>query len=898
MTQETSAPDPTSPKPEQPVPPAQMLFHPVKGEMVTLPERVPILATADVVAFRESPVRINIRTDEARRVLEYASETEQLVAVVLQKNPAIISPGKGDLHSVGMLGLVLKIFTDGEQNASAMFNGFERVAISDDITKEPILSAPVRLVPDVPGASEEKLDLLFEAVRTAAIRLIEISPDIPPEAAAMLNEIKGAASLADFLAERLDQPVDAKQQLMAQNDIYQRLDEVGRQIARRIEMMDLINKIRGDARSRIDEQQKKYFLREQMQSIQKEIGDEDSELRDSIRLRERIVAAKLPPGVQEEVDRELDRLASIPQASPEYSLIRGYLETVAALPWSVDTADHFDLKRARAILDEDHYDLEKIKRRIMEFLAVRRLNPTGRGSILCFVGPPGVGKTSLGKSIARALGRKFFRLSLGGVRDEADIRGHRRTYVGAFPGRILEGLRKCASRNPVMMLDEIDKLSSDFRGDPASALLEVLDPEQNHIFQDHYLSLPFDLSHIIFICTANSIDPIPHALRDRLEIIEIAGYTLTDKLQIAARYLVPQQLAEHGLTSQHCRIPAATVKSIVEGYTRESGVRSLSRNIAAVMRGVAAKIAETLPPIVIGGSAAPPDDKPPVKSAASTQPQPAAKTDSKAVPSTGSEAPMDMKIPADTPVCVVEPEDLYQYLGPVQFESELALRAAVPGVATGLAYTPVGGDILFVEASRMQGKGRMTITGQIGRVMGESAQAALSLLKSRSDRFNLDPAEFSKSDIHVHVPAGAVPKDGPSAGVSMYTALVSLFTGQAVRPEVAMTGEITLRGLVLPIGGVKEKLIAAHRAGIKVALLPKRNEKDVAEIKPPLKGMAIQYVSNVDELIRIAIPTLAAVDCGKVKVTSPLAAGAVGRKGALIAPGSRSRPSVTPPGNA
>ncbi len=862
-----------------------IFYNPVKGEFCNLPETLPILATPDVVPFRDSTVRIQIRSDAARRVLEHADNGEHLVAVILQKNPSITSPGKGDLHDVGMLGLILKAFPEGDQNASAMFTGIERVVINGELMTDPILQAPVRLAPDVPGASEAELEILFEAVKTAALRLIEISPDIPPEATAMLNEIKGAAALADFLAERMDQPIEAKQKLMAQTDVYQRLNEVGRQVARRIEMMELINKIRGDARSRIDDQQKKYFLREQIESIQKEIGDDDPETRDAARLKERIAAAKLPPGVKEEVDNELARLTSIPQASPEYSLLRGYLDTIASLPWSVETPDHFDLRRARKILDEDHYDLEKIKRRIVEFLAVRRLNPTGRGSILCFVGPPGVGKTSLGKSIARSLGRKFYRLSLGGVRDEADIRGHRRTYIGAFPGRIIEGLRKCGSRNPVMMLDEIDKLSSDFRGDPASALLEVLDPEQNHTFQDHYLSLPFDLSHVIFICTANSVDPIPHALRDRLEIIEIPGYTLSDKLQIAERYLIPQQLVEHGLTAQHCRISIAALKALVEGYTRESGVRNLNRNIAAVMRGVAAKIAETLPPLVLDAPPAAADEKP-AANAAGEKPA-------------GDPTPQDkINIPPDAPAFVVQPEDLHSYLGPVQFESELALRASTPGVATGLAYTPVGGDILFVEASRMHGKGRMTITGQIGRVMGESAQAALSLLKSRSDRFNLDPASFSKSDIHIHVPAGAVPKDGPSAGVSMFTALVSLFTGQAVRPDVAMTGEITLRGLVLPIGGVKEKLIAAHRAGIKLALLPKRNEKDVMEIKPPLKGMAVEYVNNVDELIRIAIPSLAPTTKPEIKpaARTTTTAAEPGKLSSI----RKNRPNspMIPPGNA
>ncbi len=619
-------------------------------------------------------------------------------------------------------------------------------------------------------------------------------------------------------------------------------------------------------RTSINKSQRTYYLQEQLKAIQKELGAEDGAQAEVTELRRRLDEAKLPENVQKETDRELSRLSAIPQMSPEFGVIRSFLETIAELPWSKSTQDDLDIKKARRILDRDHYDLEKIKQRIVEFLAVRKLNPQGRGPILCFVGPPGVGKTSLGKSIAASLGRHFVRMSLGGVRDEADIRGHRRTYIGALPGRIIQELRKTASNNPVMMLDEIDKLGVDFRGDPAAALLEVLDPEQNNTFTDHYLGVPFDLSRVIFICTANYMEPVPPALRDRMEIIELPGYTQHDKLAIARKYLVPRQLREHGLTDKTCRLPVKTLEAIIDRYTREAGVRNLDRTIASVIRGVAAKIAEQM------------DDAPPRprrtaqrEAHQSRNRKEATDTDTPTAPApTNGNAAAPAAKPAATPDAqhrlsefsiqnsafpiAVLPADLHKYLGPAKFESELAQRTSTPGVVTGLAYTPVGGEILFVEATRMPGKGALQLTGQIGNVMKESAQAAYSLLKSNAARLGIDPDLFAKVDVHVHVPAGAVPKDGPSAGVAMYTALVSLFLNQSVRPDVAMTGEITLRGLVLPIGGVKEKVIAAHRAGIRTVILPERNRKDIGEVhKEVREQIQFQFASSVDDVLSFAI---------------------------------------------
>ncbi|HEY8747149.1 MAG TPA: endopeptidase La, partial [Tepidisphaeraceae bacterium] len=572
-----------------------------------------------------------------------------------------------------------------------------------------------------------------------------------------------------------------------------------------LDVLELQNKIQSQVKENIDKSQRRYYLQEQLKAIRKELGESEGgggggEI-DT--LREKLEAAKLPEIVSKEAMRELNRLEAIPSASPEYGVIRTYLQILSELPWAIETTDKIELKDARKILDRDHFDLDKVKRRIIEYLAVRKLKPAGGGAILCFVGPPGVGKTSLGKSIAEAMGRNFIRVSLGGVRDEADIRGHRRTYIGSMPGRVIAELRKAGTRNPVMMLDEIDKVGADFRGDPASALLEVLDPAQNHTFTDHYLDVPFDLSKVLFIATANTMDTVPGPLRDRMEVIEIPGYTASDKLSIAKRYLVPRQLEANGLENKHIRFADAALKSIIDSYTREAGVRNLERNIGAVNRAVAAEV-----------------------------------------------------VAGNTEKVTVDRDFVSKVLGPRRFEPELASRTSVAGVATGLAYTPVGGEILFIEATRFPGKGAITLTGQIGDVMKESASAAFSLIRSRATKLGIDPKLLAESDIHIHVPAGAIPKDGPSAGVAMFTALSSLLLNKPVRHDVAMTGEITLRGLVLPIGGLKEKTLAAMRAGIKQVIAPKRNEKDLPDIPDEVKqNIKFHWVQNVDEVMAIALGT-------------------------------------------
>jgi ATP-dependent Lon protease len=620
-------------------------------------------------------------------------------------------------------------------------------------------------------------------------------------------------------------------------------------------VLELQSKIQSQVKENIDKSQRRYYLQEQMKAIRKELGEGEGGTGTEVdQLRQKLEAAKLPEPVMKEATRELARLESIPSASPEYGVIRTWLQIVSELPWSVATTDKLDLHEARRILDRDHHDLDKVKRRIIEYLAVLKLkrrkarregdpdaakaanlgeeNVGGAGAILCFVGPPGVGKTSLGKSIAEAMGRRFIRVALGGVRDEADIRGHRRTYIGSMPGRIIAELRKAGTRNPVMMLDEVDKLGMDFRGDPSSALLEVLDPAQNHTFTDHYLDVPFDLSQVLFIATANSMDPVPGPLRDRMEVIEIPGYTETDKLHIAKRYLVPRQLEANGLTDQDARYKDEALRWVIEGYTREAGVRNLERNIGSVARSIAAEIVGRLP---------------------ATPPAPA-------VPAADPEAAAEVAAAVAAPPpkaekVVVDREYVSKVLGPRRFEPELASRTSVPGVATGMAYTPVGGDILFIEATRMPGgKGHITLTGQIGDVMKESATAAFSLVRSRADSLGIDPKLLAESDFHIHVPAGAIPKDGPSAGVAMFTSVASLLLNRPVRREVAMTGEITLRGLVLPIGGLKEKTLAAKRAGIKEVIVPRRNEKDMPDLPDEVKEtLKFHFVENVDEVMAVAL---------------------------------------------
>jgi ATP-dependent Lon protease len=775
------------------------------GHQLTIPNLIPILPIRNIVVFPGTVMPLNVGRQKSKNLLDEVMPGEKLVGVVTQKNADVEDPGYNDLYNVGCACMILKLFKLPDGNQSIIVHGLMRFRLLSVEQMEPFAMGRIEVLEDVltPGPG---LDALVASVRQQANRVIELSPNTPDEAAQVLNSITTPSALADFLAANL--PVEKgdiseKQKLLEEIDVERRLRLIASRLATQLDVLELQSKIQSQVKENIDKSQRRYYLQEQLKAIRKELGDSDSGANGSEvdTLRTKLEAAQLPELVMKEATRELNRLESIPSASPEYGVIRTYLQILSELPWSVMTVDKIDLAEARQILDRDHHDLDKVKRRIIEYLAVRKLKPDGGGAILCFVGPPGVGKTSLGKSIAEAMGRKFIRVALGGVRDEADIRGHRRTYIGSMPGRIIAELRKAGTRNPVMMLDEIDKLGADFRGDPSAALLEVLDPAQNHTFTDHYLDVPFDLSRVLFISTANTMDTVPGPLRDRMEVIEIPGYTNSDKLDIARRYLVPRQLEANGLTSKEARYTDEALRWIIEGYTREAGVRNLERQIGSVARTIAADI--------VGGN---------------------------------------------TRKVTVTRDLVSKVLGPRKFDPELASRTSVPGVATGMAYTPVGGEILFIEATRMPGKGMITLTGQIGDVMKESATAAFSLIRSRADALGINPKLLAESDIHIHVPAGAVPKDGPSAGVAMFTALASLMLNKPVRHDVAMTGEITLRGLVLPIGGLKEKTLAAKRAGIKVVIVPKRNEKDMPDIPEEVrKTIEFHFVDNIDQVLKIAL---------------------------------------------
>lgn len=765
-----------------------------------LPEIIGILPIRNTVVYPGTVTHLAVGRERSKALLSDVEPNESVIGLLTQRNPDKDRPGFGDLYSVGTTASVLKTIKMPQGSLNIVVHGIARFRIVERIATEPYLKAKVEML-KVETRMTKQLQALMVSVRRTANRVIALSPNVPEEASVLLENIEDPSSLADFLAANLSMEISQKQDLLEERDPGRRLEKISVALAHQLEVLELSHKIQGRVRESIDKTQREYFLQEQLKAIQTELGQQDARTEELRELRENIAKAKMPKTVEREALRELDRLGKIPAASPEYSVIRTYLDWICELPWSVRTEDLLDIRRAEKVLNHDHYDLAKIKKRILEFLAVRKLNPTGKSPILCFIGPPGVGKTSLGRSIARSMGRKFVRVSLGGIRDEADIRGHRRTYIGALPGRILQELRKCRSRNPVFMLDELDKIGADFRGDPASALLEVLDPEQNNSFTDHYLDQPFDLSSVMFIGTANYAEPIPPALQDRMEVIELPGYTAQDKLNIAKRYLVPRQLKEHGLKRTQLTIKDQALTTIIASYTREAGVRNLERLIASVCRAVATEIAR-----------------------------------------------------GDKKKRTIDKKDLAAILGPIQHESELALRSGIPGVATGLAYTPVGGELLFIESAMMPGKGNLQLTGQIGGVMKESAQAAFSVVKANARELKIDERQFSRFDYHIHVPAGAVPKDGPSAGVAMFTSLVSLLLQKPTRPEVAMTGEITLRGLVLPIGGLKEKLLAAKEAGIKTVILPARNKKDIADIRPEtIKGLDLQFVANTDEAMRIAL---------------------------------------------
>jgi ATP-dependent Lon protease len=760
-----------------------------------------ILPVRNVVMFPGAVFPLTVGRDRSRTAAQEAVRLERPIGVLLQNKPDVDAPTADDMHWVGTSAAIVRYITTPEGTHHAIAKGLRRFRVLQFLDGYPFAAARVQYIDD-PEDVDSEIEGRARALKQRAIEILQLLPQVPEEMVAALQGVDGAARLADFIAGLMDIPVEEKQSLLETFDLKARLDKLLQILDHRIEVLKVSRQIDERTRESITDVNRKHLLREQMRTIQKELGEGDEGAADLAELDKAIVDAKMPDEVDKVARKELKRLERMPEAAGEYSMVRTYLEWLTELPWAIGAAPAIDIAEARRILDQDHFGLDKIKKRILEYLAVRKLNPSGRSPILCFAGPPGVGKTSLGQSIAKATGRKFVRVSLGGVHDEAEIRGHRRTYIGALPGNIIQNLRKVESRNCVMMLDEVDKLGAGgFHGDPSSALLEVLDPEQNSTFRDTYLAVPFDLSQVMFICTANVLDTIPGPLRDRMEIIQLPGYTAQEKLQIARRYLVPRQLEATGLAAAQCEISDDALLAIINDYTREAGVRNLEREIGSVFRNAAVRIAE--------GSAE---------------------------------------------RLAIGTDDLHAILGAARFESEVAMRGDIPGVATGLAWTPVGGDILFIEAARTPGNGRLILTGQLGDVMKESAQAALSLVKARADKLGIAAEVLEKSDIHVHVPAGATPKDGPSAGVAMFVALTSLLTGRPVRSDVAMTGEISLRGLVLPIGGVKEKVLAALRAGITKVMLPKRNQRDLDDIPADARAqLTFVWMDAVDDALSSAL---------------------------------------------
>jgi len=783
---------------------------------VEIPEFLPVLPLRNSVLFPNSIIPIDVGRKKSVKLVEEAIAKEKpIIGIVTQRDARVEEPGPADLYTVGCAARILKVIKLAKDSFSVILQGVSRVRLLELGPQDPYMVAKIQVLPD-PATSSAELDALVVNVKDVAKRVIKLMPELPKEASSLLDSVTEPGQLADLITSNLDVQVDEKQEILEIFDLKARLRRVLQFLSRQHEVLKVREKINTQVQEEMGRNQREYVLRQQLKAIKEELGEIDETGGDLDDFREKIAAAKLPADSEKVALKQLERLKVMQPSSAEYTVTRTYLEWLVELPWSVTTEDKLDIPAARDILNADHYDLEKVKKRILEYLAVRKLKTDKKGPILCLAGPPGVGKTSLGKSIARALGRKFMRISLGGVRDEAEIRGHRRTYVGSLPGRIIQGMKKVGSNNPVFMLDEIDKLGHDFRGDPAAALLEVLDPEQNHAFSDHYLEVPFDLSKVMFIATANIMDPIPPALRDRLEVLEIPGYTREEKLNIAKQFLIKKQVEEHGLSDKRLEFEDPAVGEIIDSYTREAGVRNLEREAANVIRAVAVLVAE------------------------------------------GKAKEKEVVTLARIP----------DFLGPQRFLPEVAERTAEAGVATGLAWTPVGGDILFIEATRMNGKGNLVLTGQLGDVMKESAQAALSFIRAHSRWLGLDDGFLERTDIHLHIPAGAIPKDGPSAGVTMFAAMVSLLTNKPVRSDVAMTGEITLRGLILPVGGIKEKFLAAHRAGIKRVIMPERNRKDVIDIpEQPRKELEIIHVKRMDELLPLVLtemPVLTGTMLGSV----------------------------------
>jgi ATP-dependent Lon protease len=772
---------------------------------LSLPAELPILPLRDTVLFPNSFMPLAVARESSVRLIDDAIAHGNLIAVFTQRDAVTEEPGQIDLYPVGTATQIHKMFKLPDGSLRLIVQGLQRLTMGEVVSVQPYLRARVSAaVEGTNDADRLEIDALARNIKTNFQQVVSLSPLLSDDLQTLATNITEPGRLADFIASSLSTISTAvKQEVLETLDIRARMDSLNRILIKELEVLELGSKIQSQVQSEVGRNQREYFLREQMKAIQKELGEGDDQTKDVEELAEKIEAAGMPEAVKKEALRELDRLSKMPVAAAEYTVSRTYVDWLVALPWSKRTDEVIDLPKTKSVLDADHSGLEKVKDRILEYLAVRKLNPDVKGPILCFVGPPGVGKTSLAKSIATALGRKFVRVSLGGMRDEAEIRGHRRTYIGALPGQVIQGLRRAESKNPVFILDEIDKLGSDFRGDPSSALLEVLDPEQNHTFRDHYLDVPFDLSEVLFITTANVLDPVPPALRDRMEVLEIAGYTEEEKLEIAIDHLVEKQVKNHGLTPEHIRFTPDALRQVIRGFTREAGVRNLEREIGSLCRKVARRRAE------------------------------------------GDEAFIE-----------ITSDRVVEMLGAPKFlDEEMEERTKEPGVAIGLAWTPAGGEVLFIEASRMAGTGSLTLTGQLGDVMKESARAALSWLRAHAKEYNIDPDFFKSAEIHIHVPSGAIPKDGPSAGVTMASAMASELTGRPVRGDIAMTGEITLSGRVLPIGGVKEKVLAARRVGIREVILPKQNAKNVNEdLTPELrKDLTIHLVSTIDEVLALAL---------------------------------------------
>jgi len=771
----------------------------VPDEDVRIPGRLPVLPLKETVVFPESLTPLAIGQERSIKLVDDVVANDRVLALVTVKDPSVEQPGWDDLYEIGTAAVVHKLIRVPDGTLRILVQGLTRIRITERVQEDPYLIAEVEPVPDVVEPSRE-LEALTRNVQNLFARIIGLVPYLPEELEVAAANVESASALAHLVASTIRVKTEEKQRLLELDDVGDRLREISRILNRELEVFELGSKIQSQVQSEMEKGQREFYLRQQLKAIQEELGEGDAEQAEINELRERLEAAELPEEVEKAARRELARLEKLPSAAAEYGVIRTYLEWILTLPWNQTTPDNLDLEEARRVLDEDHYDLDKVKERIIEYLAVSKLKNDLSGPILCFVGPPGVGKTSLGQSIARTLGRKFVRISVGGVRDEAEIRGHRRTYIGAMPGTILRALRDAESKNPVFLIDEIDKMGADFRGDPASAMLEVLDPEQHSSFRDHYLDLPFDLSKVLFICTANQLETVPPPLLDRMDVIHLSGYTEEEKLGIVRKYLVPKQVEAHGLRLDQVLFSEKSLRLAIREYTREAGVRNVERQLAALLRKAAREFAE------------------------------------------GRTKPIR-----------VDERRIRRWLGPRRFSGEVRRRTADPGVATGLAYTAVGGDVLFIEATAYSGEGRLRVTGQLGEVMQESAQTAHSWVRAHAVELGLDPLWFADHDVHVHVPAGATPKDGPSAGITMATAIVSLARSRPVSDRVAMTGEITLTGQVLPIGGVREKVLAAQRAGIEKVVLPRENEPDLEELpKETRKALEFALVDTIHEVLEVA----------------------------------------------